>query len=76
MTYLVVRGREYLLVHSYSRSFEPPFKEEGGQGEPKKTYAIKLTNFVITAHIMVGGKDGQRRTLFCGISFMKEQVSN
>ena len=75
-TYLVVRGREYLLVHSYSRSSEPPFKEEGGQGEPKKTYAIKLTNFVITAHIMVGGKDGRRRTLFCGISFMKEQVSN
>ena len=44
---MVVRGREYLLVHSYSRSFEPPFKEEGGQGEPKKTYAIKLTSLLL-----------------------------
>ena len=42
----------------------------------KKTYVIRFTNFLITAYIMVGSKDARRRTLFCDIPFMKEQVSN
>ena len=64
------------IVHPYSRSVKPSFKEEGGQSEEKNHILIRLTNFLITAHTMVGGKDARRRTLFCDIPFMKEQVSN
>ena len=53
-----------------------PSKKRAAKVNQKKTFAIKLANFVITSHIMVGDKDGQRGTLFCGISFIKEQVSN
>ena len=42
----------------------------------KKTYAIRFTNFLITSHIMIRGKDARRCTLFCDIPFMKEQLSN
>ena len=42
----------------------------------KKSYAIRFTNFLITAPTMVGCKGARRLTLFCGISLMKEQVSN
>ena len=42
----------------------------------KKLYLIRFTNFLITVHIIVGGKDARRRTVFCDIPFIKEQVSN
>ena len=40
----------------------------------KETYEMKFTNFLITAHIMIGGEEAH--SFFCDIPFMKGQVSN
>ena len=40
----------------------------------KETYEMKFTNFLITAHIKIGGEEAH--SFFCDIPFMKGQVSN
>ena len=70
-TWLLERGK-YTL-----QQFRRTIFQRGGRPKwRKKTYVIRFTNFLITAHIVIGGKDSRRRTLFCDIPFMKEQVSN
>ena len=60
----------------YTPTAGPPNHLSKARAAKVKKKNIKFTNFLITAHIMVGGNDAQRHTLFCGILFMKEQFSN